>query len=78
MTQNVWLIAGIWMTLAFSASLISDRNLWWNPVVANFFSLAGGERTNLAGWKIAMGGDANSEFKDPMYVDPEHFDFSRG
>jgi hypothetical protein len=60
----------------FASTLISDRNLFWNPTTANVFQRDGGRTMDLAGWRINTTEDANSVFKDPKFADPDHGNFT--
>jgi len=61
----------------FASSLLSDRNLFYNPGVLTSFQRDSGTRMDLAAWRANTNQDANSVFTDPKYVDPNNYNFTR-
>jgi hypothetical protein len=61
----------------FAASLVSDRNLFWNPATPTAFQRDGGIRMDLPAWRVNTKQDANSFFADPKYQDPTNYNFTR-
>jgi hypothetical protein len=69
-TGSVWTL--------FTSTFSSNNNTWWNASNANVFHTSAGT-FNFAGWKTAMGQDANSTFSDPSAScpapTPDHVDY---
>jgi parallel beta-helix repeat protein len=59
----------------FVDSLMSDRNIWFNPQDSNVFQTAGGHRSNFNVWQSKTGQDSHSSFADPRFRDPANEDF---
>ena len=57
-----YLTGSVWNL--FTSTFLSNNNAWWNASNANVFALSTGTY-NFAGWKSALGQDANSTFSDP-------------
>jgi len=55
-TGSVWTL--------FTSTFSSNNNAWWNASNASVFHVSTGTY-NFAGWKSALGQDANSTFSDP-------------
>jgi Right handed beta helix region/Protein of unknown function (DUF1565) len=59
----------------FTGSLISSRNLWYNPTDADVFRVSG-LNLDLAHWEKISGQDLDSVFADPKLTDPDRSDFT--
>lgn len=71
--QNVLAIPG-WDF--FLASLKSGQNDWWNPQNAAPFFFNWSVHLDFAGWQRTSGQDADSVYADPLFKDPENWDFT--
>lgn len=58
----------------FFSTFVSEENAWFSPKKSGGF-VVDGKSIDFPKWQSVSGRDANSQFIDPRFVDPEHDDF---
>jgi hypothetical protein len=62
-TFGTYLSGGDWT--AFTSTLLSDQNTWYDSMTANAFKIVNGKLVNLAGWQSTLGVDKSSSWNSP-------------